>query len=365
MIDDIHILGLGGVGVLVAHALAGIPDSPRVNLLLHRPRDHHSGLLAITRNGVTEHQTNFTIEEYRDGCWHRGLSYGSVQPQHMESPKRASDESPIRFLIVAVKAHHTIDSIRLVKHRLTKYSTILFLQNGSGALDELDVELFPNPADRPCYMSGIVTHCIHRKDFLSAVHVATGSITLGPSPRIPSAPGAISFQLATDSAKLAAILNRSKLLNVSLQDSQGLLRQQLIKLATNSIYNPLTSLLECSVNDLITLNNSQVQNISDALICEISDIIKALPLSDVITKEDMETVFSSSKLKRIIHEIGLRAGGHTTSMLQDMRNGVKTEIMYLNGYFLRWALKLGIECPVNAMIIRMVLEKENGTTKNI
>ncbi|OJZ79630.1 hypothetical protein ASPFODRAFT_54894 [Aspergillus luchuensis CBS 106.47] len=364
MADTVHVLGLGGVGVLVAHALAGLSDRPRLNLLLHRPRDHYPGSLAITRNGDTEYQSNFTIEEYRAGRWFQRPSHGFVQPvMHTQCQEGSPNEIPIRFLLVAVKAHYTVDAIRLVKHRLTKDSTILFLQNGLGVLDELDAELFPNPRERPSYLSGVVTHCIHRKGFLSAVHTSAGKIVLGTSPRIGSAPDAcLSVVPATDAGILAGILSRAHTLNASLQNPRELLQQQLIKLATNSIYNPLTALLGCSINVLITSENLQIQAISDALIREISDVIKALPLSGMLSEEDLEAEFSRTKLKRIIRELGLRAGEHTTSMLQDIRNGVATEIMYLNGFFMRWGPMLGVDCPANEMITRMVLETESRVT---
>ena len=360
MADIIHILGLGGVGILVAHALAGVPDRPPLNLLLHRPREHHSRLLALSRDGATEYQSDFSLEQYRDGCWYQEASRSSVQPmKHTLSQRIPSNETPINFLLVAVKAHLTIDLIRHLKHRLSKSSTILFLQNGMGVLDELDDALFPDPSERPYYMSAIVTHCVRREGFLFAVHTVMGSITLGTSPRIPRVSEApISLQPPPGVDKLVGILNRTCNLNVSFLSPRELLRQQLTKLATNSIYNPLTSLLECSVNGVITSKNPRVQAMSDALVCEFSSIIEALPLLELTGKEDFETDFSPANLRRTIYQVGLRAGEHTTSMLQDIKHGVKTEIMYLNGYFTWWALNLGIESPVNDAVTWMVLEKE-------
>ena len=363
MADTIHVLGLGGVGILVAHALAGVPNRPPLNLLLHRPREYHSQLLAVNRDGAIEYQGGFSIEEYRNGCWYQEASRSSAQPaKHTMSQKIPSNDTPIRLLIVAVKAHHTVDSLRLLKHRLSKYSTILFLQNGLGVLDELDHALFPIPSERPYYMSAIVKHCVHREDFLSASHTVMGSITLGTSPRIPRASKShMSLQPPAGADRLISVLIQASILNVSVLSPRELLRQQLIKITTNSVHNPLTSLLECSVNGLIASHNPQVQAISDALVSEFSNVIKALPIQELSDKEDSETDFSPANLKRTIYQIGLRAGEHTTSMLQDIRKGLKTEIMYLNGYFMRWALNLGIECPVNDIITRMVLEKEHRT----
>jgi 2-dehydropantoate 2-reductase len=365
MADTIHILGLGGVGVLVAHSLAGVTNRPRLNLMLHRPKEYHPPSLAITRNGVTEYQTDFDFESYQDGCWYRELPGSSVEPmEHSQSQSVLCNEAPIHVLIVAVKAHHTIHSIQLVKHRLSRHSTILFLQNGLGSLDELDTELFPNASVRPYYMSAVVTHCIRRNKFFSATHTAMGSISLGSSPRTTEAfKASMSLKAPPGADGLVSLFKRAYYLNAAVRSPQELLQQQLNKLVTNSVHNPLTSLLDCSIEGLITSTNPLVQATSDALVCEFSDIIKALPLSGLISKEDLETEFSAAKLKTTINQIGQRAGAHTTSMLQDLRNGEQTEIMYLNGCFMRWAVDLGIDCPVNKIIIRKVLEKESKADK--
>lgn len=365
MADTIHILGLGGVGILVAHALAEVPDRPPLNLLLHRPKEHRSQVLAVRRNGAVEYQSDFSLEQYRNSCWHQEDSPNSVQFTKYAIPQKTPPkETPIKLLIVAVKAHHTIDSIRLLKNRLSKYSTILFMQNGLGVLDELDSALFPNPFERPNYLSAVVTHCVHREDFLSASHTGIGNIFLGPSPRISRASEApMRVQLTPGANKLVSLLSRTSILNVSYLGPRELLRQQLIKITINSIHNPLTSLLGCSVGALIMSDNPQVQDISNTLAYEFSNIIKALPISELADKEDLERDFSLANLKAIINQIGLRAGEHTTSMLQDIRKGMKTEITYLNGYFMRWAKELGIECPVNDRITHMVLEKEAGCCK--
>jgi 2-dehydropantoate 2-reductase len=364
MAETIHVLGLGSVGILVAHALAEVPDRPPLNLLLHRPKEYRSRLLAVSRDGATDYQSDFTLEEFRDGRWYQEASRSSVQPtKHTPTQRMPPNETPIHLLIVAVKAHHTIDSIRLLKHRIFNFSTILFLQNGLGVLDELDAALFPDPSERPYYMSAVVTHCVHREGFLSAVHTVTGGITLGTSPRITrDSEVPLSLRPPPGAEKLVSILNRTRILNISFSSPQELLRQQLTKLAANSVYNPLTSLLGCSVNGLITSNDPRVHAISNALVDEFSSIIKALPLSELAGKEKLETDFSPANLKTTIYQIGLRAGEHTTSMLQDIRIGVKTEIMYLNGYFMLWASNLGIECPVNDTVTRMVLEKEHRAT---
>lgn len=140
---------------------------------------------------------------------------------------------------------------------------------------------------------GIVTHGALRKDHPSIIHTAKGNIDLGTAPRIATASSTdISFQLPSHAEKLAGILNQTSVLNVSLQHPRELLRRQLLKLVMNSIYNPLTSLFDCSFKTLITSENTKVQTISDALVCEFSIIIRALPLAGLLSKEELVRHFS-------------------------------------------------------------------------
>ena len=113
--SPIHILGLGNLGKLVAHALASShPAPPQVTLLLHRPElysqwDKAGHYIDVVTNGVSDRRGGFQIEE-----------------------TSGEESSLIRHLIVATKAYATIPALKPLRHRLRDESTMLFLQNGMG-----------------------------------------------------------------------------------------------------------------------------------------------------------------------------------------------------------------------------------------
>ena len=114
----IHVLGLGGVGKLIANNLPASIQAPSVTLLFHRAglaaqwRESGNCIDVITK-GVSKRQSNLRIEEIHSGV--------------------KQDESVIQNLIVATKTYTTSTALRPIKHRLTADSSILFLQNGMGS----------------------------------------------------------------------------------------------------------------------------------------------------------------------------------------------------------------------------------------
>lgn len=113
--SPIHILGLGNLGKLVAHALASShPAPPQVTLLLHRPElfaqwDKAGRYIDVVTKGVADPRAGFQIEE----------TFGE-------------ESGLIRNLIVATKTYSTIPALTPLRHRLSDESTMLFLQNGMG-----------------------------------------------------------------------------------------------------------------------------------------------------------------------------------------------------------------------------------------
>ncbi len=71
------------------------------------------------------------------------------------------------------------------------------------------------------------------------------------------------------------------------------------------------------------------------------------------------------ELRRARAEFALRVlrllrGGILSSSLQSLQRGELTEIDYLNGYIVRKAREVGLEAPVNALLVERVREIERG-----
>lgn len=367
----IHILGTGSVGKLIAHAIRSVPDPPPVTLLFHRPTfkkefDDAGKILKLKTGRHVEDRTGFDSElvlpERRD----LGLGY-NVPSDRERYAEQMSDE-PITNLLVSVKAPDTISALRPIMHRLGPESTILFMQNGMGVLEECNEKLFPDPATRPGYMLGVNSHGIHATGAIEATHAGAGTIMLGIVPRIPFKeyyardPKDRDVKLWTKSSRylLRAITRVPVLAAVPLSPTD-LLQAQLEKLAVNCLINPLTVMLDCRNGDL--LNNFALTRTMFLLLLEISAIIQALP--ELVGIPNLKLRFSPERLEHLTVSVAQKTGENISSMLQDSRRGSRTEVEYINGYIVKRGEGLGIKPVMNYMLMQMVMGKQQMISKEI
>lgn len=64
--------------------------------------------------------------------------------------------------------------------------------------------------------------------------------------------------------------------------------------------------------------------------------------------------FSPTRLLTLVQTVAQKTAANTSSMLQDVQGGRETEIEYINGYFVRRAREVGVECVVNERMVEMV-----------
>lgn len=150
--DLASILGLGSIGTFTAHALAtsaAFNPPPAINLLAHRSSafqefcEHRQQISFKTPENCIETSSGYDFEiKESDGTWTQLASSGS-------QIYSTCIEKPIEHLIVCVKATQTVSALESVKARLSRASTIVFLQNGCGMIDEVNDQLFAEPEHRP------------------------------------------------------------------------------------------------------------------------------------------------------------------------------------------------------------------------
>ncbi|KAL4952897.1 ketopantoate reductase [Aspergillus filifer] len=161
----IHVLSLGSIGTFTAHGLAANPNGPAVTLLLHRESLYNEFLrnnrqISLrTLAGTTVRHGGYSAELFRDGKWQTpSSSSSSSSSPHSVSTASRADNDITDHLIVTVIATQTVPVLRPLTARLKPSSTILFLQNGCGMLDEVSAHLFPDPPTRPHYLVGVISH---------------------------------------------------------------------------------------------------------------------------------------------------------------------------------------------------------------
>ena len=418
----IHLLGPGSIGKLVAHSIRSLPSPPPVTLIFHKFgllndwREEKEGI-KITTDGITETKDGFDIEvsvppelehgkiaklnSYRENAETSGAeetgskTYNNSDRPRAPSGKYESDE-PIYNLIVCVKTWQTASALLALRHRLTINSTICFLQNGMGVVNEVNEKVFPNEATRPAYIFGIVSHGVHTDQLskFSATHAGFGTIQLGIMPRysFPTSPSGPVNQDSDELSDFSSLdpahttaeppsapqekkevlwsptsrytlrtLTRVPVLCAVGLSPHDLLIAQLEKLAINCIINPLTVLLDARNGSI--LFNYALTRAMRLLIAEISLVFRSLP--ELQGTPNLRLKFSPDRLETLVVSAANATRENISSMLADVRAGRQTEIEYINGYVVRRGEELGIRCAMNYLVMQLVQGKKQLLTREV
>lgn len=270
-------------------------------------------------------------------------------------------ESVIHNLVVTVKAPQTIRAIRAVAHRLFPSSTILFLQNGMGVIDEINEEIFPNEASRPTYIVGVVSHGLYSTKTFSVTHAGEGTMSIGAMPQMPIRERTPLAQLEPSARYLLRTITRTPVFVAVGFQPTDLFQQQLDKLAVNCIINPLTALFDCKNGAL--LNNFHFTRVIRLLLAEISLVLKNLPELKNVPNVNMR--YDSLRLERLVFAVANTTAANNSSMLQDMRAGKQTEIDYINGYIVKRGEQMGVHCVMNYMLVHMIKGKRKISQEQV
>ncbi|KAI4210266.1 MAG: hypothetical protein LQ351_006865 [Letrouitia transgressa] len=348
----IYILGQGNVGSFVGHSLAQLPDRPPITFLLSK-RDtfyrwnQRGRTIEIVKDGIPYVQDGFDSELVPHVA-----DFKNTTASDQSNPSNSGNSDVIYHLIVCLKAYATVNAIKDIAHRLKPESSILFLQNGMGILEEIDNEVFPDPSTRPHYMIGIISHGLYLHKPFSIVHAGQGTIVISILPRrspesfLPSSPTALYLlRTMTRTPRLAAIgFNPTDLLQLQLE-----------KLAINAIINPLTVAFDCTNGDLF--QQPSAYRVMRLLLAEISLVIRSLPELQGVLNIKMR--YAPGRLEGLVVNIAKATAANRSSMLQDVQKGYPVEIDYINGFIVKKGEELGIQCVLNYMMLHLVRAKSS------
>ncbi|OBT67303.1 hypothetical protein VE03_02747 [Pseudogymnoascus sp. 23342-1-I1] len=319
----IHILGLGNLAKLFAHSLSTLPSPPPLTLLTHRPSLPPSSPITLT---LTRHSVPLPSPP---------LELSLITPSGPE----------ITHLILTTKSPSTAAAIKPLLPRLSAESTILFTQNGIGAIEEVSA-LFP-PSAQPTYLSAIVTHGVFSTGPLSATHAGIADLKIGP---VSSPPPTIGIS-ASSRWLMDTILSSEALAATEVHPTE-LLKATLEKLVANAVINPLTAIFR--VPNASVLHPS-LTPLRQALVEETSAVVLA-HLTSTLGALDAETAerFSVERLGRMVERVCRVTGANRSSMLQDVEAGRGTEVGFINGWVVRRGGEMGVGVGVSGGVVGMV-----------
>lgn len=249
-------------------------------------------------------------------------------------PEEAFGE--VDLLIVFTKAMQTDSMVNSCKQLIGENTRVLTLQNGLGNIENLEKYV---PRDR--LIAGVTTF---------------GTELLGPGKIQALGSGEVQImqvngEITNEIREIATIMNQAGL-NVEI--SPDVFVSIWKKVAFNCVLNPLCTLMGSTVGTVgsYTAINEVIHQIIDEIILVAQAERVKLEKSEIV--EMITNVFDPSM-----------SGNHIPSMLQDIENGRKTEIDYLNGAIVKRAESYRIPVPVNLLISNLIqmMEETREVTK--
>ncbi|RYN63046.1 hypothetical protein AA0117_g12861 [Alternaria alternata] len=305
-------------------------------------------ILLKTSQGKIIARDNYEFEVLRDREWYTTDLDLWSSPSGQLASRDARTSSTIEHLIVCVKATQTVDALRPLVSRLGRRSTIMFLQNGAGTIEDVNDYLFQDPHTRPNYITGVISHGVTLNNAFDITHTGYAATSIGPVPRVGDCmPTDREDELAPSTKYLLQALPQVPRFNCRSHDWSDIFQLQLEKLSTNAFCNPLCALADAPNKYLFTIPET-----CRALMSEISSVVLALP--ELQGVDGVHERFSPETLERTVMSIIDRTRETICSMVWDLRAGRETEVRYINGYWIRRGRELGIPTPLNEELLQKI-----------
>lgn len=235
------------------------------------------------------------------------------------SSLRAAD-----MVIITVKAWQVSTALSPLLSELDNDCILLFLHNGMGTTDEMQLQLASFPI-----LLGTTTHAALKQEEC-VKHTGQGETNIGG---VNARGKQCHF--------IADVLNHA-LPNTFWQDD--ILPALWQKLAINCVINPLTAIAQCN-NGM--LSQPEYQQIKQSLILEITEVMRSQSLS-----------VSSSTLSEQIENVIQKTANNRSSMAVDIQKQRPSEIDYITGYLITQASQAGIPVPHNQALYDKIKQLE-------
>lgn len=303
---QIAVIGPGALGTLIAANLARMAPGS-VTLV-----DHDA-----TRARLL-HKHGLTVESSD------GVSLFTAQPQ-----VSLQVTGTFEVGLVCVKAHAIPGVLNRFASFFTEERLLIVLANGIAHLDIL--AQYPHLS----WAVGVTSLGAHLKAPGRVVHAGNGPTRIGCiGATSPSAQ-----RLLTQTATLLSAAG------LSTQVSTHIMSDIWGKLLVNVGINALTAIYDCA-NGVIAETPSYRQTLREAV-----EEAAAVALAQHIK-------ISGDPVERAV-EVCRATAANVSSMRQDVRNKRPTEIDTINGAIVRYAQRLGIPTPTNAMLVKRIKDLES------
>ncbi len=303
--EQVTVVGPGAMGLLLSavFAKAGIP----VRLVDYRP----DRARRLSERGVTLIEKDGNSGTYEIPCSAGEEGSGSAD-----------------YVFLSVKAYDTEKALGAAINSLSPRGVLVSLQNGLRHVDILRSHL---PRDRVVF--GTTGQGATRVGLGTVRHCGTGDTLL-----------AAEKETEETVRRVASLLERAGVSAAVVDDLSFILWR---KLLFNAAINPVTALLG--------IRNGLIPRMPGAWEVAVSCFREARDVGTAVVGPELCQVTEDD-----LRDLCEKTAENLSSMLQDVRNGKRTEIEALNGIVVEEGRRMGKATPVNRVVVELVTALEEA-----
>lgn len=299
------------------------------------------GGLIGTRLSVTGHQVVLydIWEEHVEAITRHGIVIreldGSVLRYRIDATTDPPPLDGADLVLVEVKSYDTRDALRPYAGRVPPETFVLSLQNGLGNLDHMRAAL-------PGHDRLVIGTTAHGSAVLGPGrlrHTGKGATVIG-DPTTPQTP-------RFDLGPIRRALSRA---GFETDVAANVHTAIWTKLVANVAINALTAITGVRNGDL--LDDPDLQPVIAQLVSETVAVMQA---AGVPPGSDDHLAYA----RKVMRDTSVAS----SSMLQDIRYGRKTEVDAINGAVARLGEELGVPTPLNRLVTVLVHNRERGVRR--
>ena len=221
--------------------------------------------------------------------------------------------SKIDNLLITTKAYDAVSAFKSVENKLSENSKVVIVCNGASKVLK---DLGPIKQELFC---GYLTHGVQREGLNEIRHTGDGSTVIGP--------------VIGETDSWISIFNVAGL-SLRTISSEELHRELAIKVGINSCINPIAALFGVK-NGFVGTNATEIMH----------DIAK-----EVGQALDLDPQYLLNEAVSVAN----KTRENTNSMLNDILQGRRTEIDYINGWAVEMGSKKGVDMKLNRILVQFV-----------
>lgn len=335
---NIHVLGVGSMGGLVACELSTLTNCPNITLLL-RNQQRLDTFQKVNKSTI------YINRLFKDPVERYSTKFNAITSKDINSV--------IENLIISTKTYQTQAALKDYLPYIKPSSNILLIQNGLGVVEELYSDVWPNAEERPNIYQGVISHggfiTSNTGDNHEISHAGFGDLKIAKFPRDLTT---TQQEEGYEVPEFLKLLEDSKGLATSVLNYSDLLLIQLKKFVVNACINPITAIVDCVNGELRSYDD-----LKSIFFDIVNEAIEVFISTNPLLRANPNTTKILDKQALVDYVVVCGTvwnAQNSSSMRQDTLNLRDVEIDYINGYVVKVAEANGMKADVNKTISQMV-----------